>query len=45
MEDRNAMLVANERSGGIARLPLERDGRSRPAVGTTPVPGVVFLTE
>lgn len=45
MEDRNAMLVANERSGGIARLPLERDGRLRPAVGTTPVPGVVFLTE
>lgn len=45
MEDRNAMLVANERSGGIARLPLERDGRLRPAVSTTPVPGVVFLTE
>jgi len=45
LEDRNAMLVANERSGGIARLPLERDGRLRAAVGTTPVPGVVFLTE
>lgn len=45
MEARNEMLVANERSGGIARLPLDQDGRLKTAAGNTPVPGVVFLIE
>ncbi len=45
MEDRKEMLVANERSGGIARLPLQQDGRLMTAVGNTPVRGVVFIIE
>lgn len=42
-EDRREMLVANERSGSVARLPLRRDGTLRTATGQTQLPGVVFL--
>lgn len=45
MEDRSEMLVANERSGGVARLPVAQDGRLQAAAGNTPVRGVVFLIE
>jgi 6-phosphogluconolactonase len=38
------MLVANERSGNIARLPLGRDGRLGAAAKGLALPGVVFLS-
>lgn len=38
------MLVANERSGNIARLPLGRDGRLGAAARGVTLPGVVFLS-
>lgn len=43
LEDRGEMLVANQRSGDVARLPLRADGRLDAATGTITVPGVVFL--
>lgn len=45
MEEQGEMLVANERSGGIARLPLKRDGLLGAASTTTAIPGVAFITE
>lgn len=45
LEERGEMLVANERSGEIARLPLARDGRLQAAAGINPVRGVIFLIE
>lgn len=44
LEDRRELLVANQRSGGIARLPLHADGRLGEATAAAAVPGVVFLT-
>ncbi|NLS26176.1 6-phosphogluconolactonase [Sphingomonas sp. S2M10] len=38
------LLVANERSGNIARLPLGRDGRLGAAAKGVALPGVVFLS-
>jgi len=38
------MLVANERSGNVARLPLGRDGRLGAAARGVALPGVVFLS-
>lgn len=43
VEDRGEMLVANERSGGVARLPLRRDGGLDAPAGVTRLPGVVFI--
>lgn len=43
LEDRGEMLVANERSGTVARLAIGRDGRLRPVPGVAAVPGVAFL--
>ncbi|PZQ62821.1 MAG: 6-phosphogluconolactonase [Sphingomonas taxi] len=43
VEERREMLVANERSGGVARLPLRRDGSLGAVAGVTSLPGVVFL--
>lgn len=42
-EAQREMLVANERSGGIARLPLRGDGSLAEATNRTRLPGVVFL--
>lgn len=38
------LLVANERSGNVARLPLGRDGRLGAAARGPSIPGVVFLS-
>lgn len=43
-EDAGELLVANERSGNIARLALAKDGRLGPAAHGTDLPGVVFLS-
>ena len=44
IEERGEMLVANQRSGNVARLALEKDGRlGAPANGPI-IPGVVFLS-
>ncbi|WP_308814031.1 lactonase family protein [Sphingomonas sp. GV3] len=45
METRGEMLVANERSGGIARLPLRPDGTLGTAAEALRLPGVVFLID
>lgn len=45
METRGEMLVANERSGGIARLPLRSDGTLGTAANALRLPGVVFLID
>lgn len=42
-EARGEMLVANERSGNVARLRLRADGRLAPAERGVALPGVVFL--
>ena len=42
-EAQRDMLVANERSGGVARLPLRGDGSLAVATDSTRLPGVVFL--
>lgn len=44
LEDRGEMLVANERSGTLVTLRIERDGRLRPTAGSLRIPNVVFLT-
>ncbi|QJU59050.1 lactonase family protein [Sphingomonas sp. AP4-R1] len=43
IEEQGEMLVANERSGTVARLSIGSDGRLRPEPGVVAVPGVVFL--
>ena len=43
-EEAGELLVANERSGNIARLALAKDGRLGPAAHGTDLPGVVFLS-
>jgi 6-phosphogluconolactonase len=43
LEDRGEMLVANERSGDVAILRIEQDGRLRATQSSVKVPGVVFL--
>ncbi|MEH3160171.1 MAG: beta-propeller fold lactonase family protein [Sphingomonas taxi] len=43
MEGRGEMLVANERSGGVARLALRGDGTLGVATEVVALPGVVFL--
>lgn len=42
-EDRREMLVANERSGNIASLTIDHDGRLRLTEASVRMPGVVFL--
>jgi 6-phosphogluconolactonase len=44
VEERREMLVANQRSGNVARLPLGKDGRLGAAAHGTVIPGVVFLS-
>jgi 6-phosphogluconolactonase len=44
IEEREEMLVANQRSGNIARLPLGKDGRLGTALDGPAIPGVVFLS-
>jgi len=44
VEERGEMLVANQRSGNVARLPLGNDGRLGAATYGTAIPGVVFLS-
>jgi 6-phosphogluconolactonase len=44
IEERGEMLVANERSGNVARLALAKDGRLGAAAYGTAIPGVVFLS-
>jgi 6-phosphogluconolactonase len=44
IEERGEMLVANQRSGNIARLPLGKDGRLGAAAFGAAIPGVVFLS-
>jgi 6-phosphogluconolactonase len=44
LEDRGEMLVANERSGNVARLPIDQAGRLGKAERGPAVPGVVFLS-
>lgn len=44
IEERGEMLVANQRSGNVARLPLGKDGRLGAAAYGTAIPGVVFLS-
>lgn len=44
VEERGEMLVANQRSGNVARLPLDHDGRLGAADHGTSIPGVVFLS-
>lgn len=43
-EEAGELLVANERSGNVARLALAKDGRLGPAAHGTDLPGVVFLS-
>jgi 6-phosphogluconolactonase len=43
LEERGEMLVANQRSGNVSRLPLGKDGRLGTAAHGTAIPGVVFL--
>jgi 6-phosphogluconolactonase len=43
MEQRRELLVANERSGQVAGLQIEADGRLRTTGRSVAVPGVVFL--
>lgn len=43
-EEAGELLVANQRSGNIARLALVKDGRLGPAAHGTDLPGVVFLS-
>lgn len=44
VEERGEMLVANQRSGNVSRLPLGKDGRLGAATYGTAIPGVVFLS-
>lgn len=44
LEEGGEMLVANQRSGNVARLRLGRDGRLGAAAYGTAIPGVVFLS-
>jgi 6-phosphogluconolactonase len=44
VEHRGEMLVANQRSGNVSRLPLGKDGRLGAAAYGTAIPGVVFLS-
>jgi 6-phosphogluconolactonase len=44
VEKRGELLVANQRSGNVARLPLSSDGRLGAAAYGTAIPGVVFLS-
>lgn len=44
LEDRGEILVANERSGDVARLPLNAEGRLGRASRQAIVPGVAFLS-
>ena len=44
VEGRGEMLVANQRSGNVSRLPLGKDGRLGAAANGTAIPGVVFLS-
>jgi 6-phosphogluconolactonase len=44
VEERGEMLVANQRSGNVARLPLGKDGRLGAAASGMVIPGVVFLS-
>jgi 6-phosphogluconolactonase len=44
VEERGEMLVANQRSGNVSRLPLGKDGRLGAAAYGTAIPGVVFLS-
>jgi 6-phosphogluconolactonase len=44
LEERREMLVANQRSGNVARLPLGKDGRLGAAAHGIAIPGVVFLS-
>ena len=43
MANRSTMLVANERSGSVARLTVRNDGAISGVAGSIPLPGVVFL--
>ncbi|KTF68776.1 MULTISPECIES: lactonase family protein [unclassified Sphingomonas] len=43
LEARGELLVANQRSGNVARLPMERAGRLGTASHGPTVPGVAFL--
>lgn len=43
-EEGGELLVANERSGNVAQLPLAKDGRLGPAARGVALPGVVFLS-
>lgn len=45
IEERGEMLVANQRSGNVSRLPLGKDGRLGAAAYGTAIPGVVFLSK
>jgi 6-phosphogluconolactonase len=44
VEERGEMLVANQRSGNVSRLPLGKDGRLGAASPGPAIPGVVFLS-
>jgi 6-phosphogluconolactonase len=44
-EDRGEMLVANERSGNVAVLRVQADGRLAEPTRGPAIPGVVFLAE
>lgn len=44
IEERGEMLVANQRSGNVARLALGKDGRLGAAAHGPAIPGVVFLS-
>jgi len=44
-EDRGEMLVANERSGNVAVLRVQADGRLAEPTRGPAIPGVVFLSE
>jgi 6-phosphogluconolactonase len=44
IEERGEMLVANQRSGNVARLPLGNDGRLGAAAHGVAISGVVFLS-
>ncbi len=43
LEGSGEMLVANQRSGEVARLPVGRDGIPRPATQVVKVPAAVFI--
>jgi 6-phosphogluconolactonase len=44
-EDRRELLVANERSGNVAALRIQADGRLAEPTRGPAIPGVVFLSE